>query len=309
MRPSPATALGRLVTRARLLGFTPEAFADGHTIQLEFIRCLVRWIVLMCSRRAGKTVGIAGRYGTRSMATPGGNRIYLALTAGQAREIMWEPIWLPMCEKWRLPVRHNEVRMVTKFANGSKVRFGGTDDIQAIKKELGAGLDEAAVDECQDQPDRVLRPLMTRILPHALTDRRGTLIASGVVPEVDAGYYMELWKESDWEKFNWSQMDNPHMKDPMGELMEYLARNPGLTMESPVIQRERFGKFKYDREETAYRYDPALNGYHEEAPDWLADVYAGRYPEEVTQRPGELSWKFIRPEAVASAASIALRWV
>lgn len=291
----PTLALRNLLRLARLAGFTPEAFAAGHKDQLGFIQCLIRWIVLMCSRRAGKTAGIAGRYGTRSMAKPGGNRIYLALTAGQAREIMWEPLWLPMCEKWKLPVRHNETRMVTKFANGSKVRFGGTDDIEAIKHELGAGLDEAAVDECQDQPERVLRPLLTRILPHALTDRRGTLIASGVVPEVDAGYYMELWKDSDWAKFNWSQMENPHMQDPMGELMEYLAKAPGLTINSPIIQRERFGKFVYDAEETAYRYDPSLNGYQPEAPDWLAEAFAGNFPEAVTSRPGKLSWKYIRP--------------
>lgn len=295
MKPSPARALGVLLRRARHLDFTPEAVAAGHDFQLEFIRCLLRWIILMTSRRAGKTVGIAGRYGVRSMRTPGGNRVYLALTAKQAREIMWEPIWIPMCERFRLPVTHNETRMITKFANGSKVRLGGTDDIAAIKSELGSGLDEAAVDECQDQPERVLRPLLTRILPPALTDRRGTLIASGVVPEVDAGYYMDLWRESNWEKFNWSQMDNPHMKDPMGELMEYLEKNPGLTVKSPVIQRERFGKFVYDSEETAYRYDPGLNSYDPEPPDWLADAFGGQLPEEITSRPGVLSWKYLHP--------------
>lgn len=262
----------RMLERTGGLLITPEQVCGNHVKQLAFVRSLLRWIVVMCSRRAGKTHGIATRFATRSMLVPGGNRVYLALTAKQAREIMWEAIWLPMCEKYRLPCRHNETRMITKFENGSKVRLGGTDDIAAIKTELGAGLDEAAVDECQDQPDRMLRPLLTRILPPALTDRRGVLLAAGVVPEVEAGFFMELWQTSNWDKHNFSQMDNPHMRDPMGELLEYLESNPGLTLDSPVVQRERFGKFVYDLKATAYTYSPELNGYDADPPGWLEAV-------------------------------------
>lgn len=272
-----------LVTQSRASsfqdGFTLEAIAAGHAPQLKYMEDRLRWIVLMCSRRAGKTLGVAGRYAKRSTARPGGNRIYLALTGGQARDIMWEPIWKPMLERWKIPCSHNETRMVTTFSNGSRVRMAGTDDISAIKKELGAGLDEATVDEAQDQKDNVLRDLCIRILPPAMTDKRGTITVSGVVPEIEAGYFMDLWKHSNWSKHNWSQMDNPHMPHAMAELMEYLEKNPGLTLESPVIQRERFGKFMYDKAVTAYTYSPALNGYDAECPDWLTALLNGEIPE------------------------------
>lgn len=279
MTPGNFRVLLELARRSQWALFTLEAIADGHLPELAFMADTARWIVAMCSRRAGKTYGIAGRFSTRSMAKPLGNRIYLALTGGQARDIMWEPIWKPMCERWKLPVEHNETRMVTTFANGSRCRFGGTDDIRSVKKELGAGLDEAVIDEAQDQPDGLLRDLCIRILNNAMMDKRGTLVVSGVVPEVEAGYFMDLWKLSNWAKHNWSQMDNPHMPHALAELMEYLEKNPGLTLESPVIQRERFGKFKYDAKSMAYTYSPELNGYHPEPPEWLDELLSGEIPE------------------------------
>jgi hypothetical protein len=274
-----AAVVRAVIAQAKRRGFTLEAIASGHIPELTFMRDHARWILAMCSRRAGKTYGIAGRYAKRSMLSPGSNRIYLALTGGQARDIMWEPIWKPLCAHWNLPVDHNETRMVTTFANGSRVRLAGTDDITAIKKELGAGLDEACVDEGQDQKDNVLRDLCVRILPPALTDKFGTLIVCGVVPEVAAGYFWELWATSNWSKHNWSQMDNPHMPRAMDELREYLAKNPGLTIDSPVIQRERFGKFTFDKQATAYRYAPDLNGYAAGAPPWLMGLLTGAVPD------------------------------
>jgi hypothetical protein len=269
-----AAMAARQAERAQLAGFTAEAVTTTpggvrHEDQYAFITCLLRWLVAMGSRRSGKTHGIARRYALRSMAKAKGNRIYLALTGGQARDIMWEPAWKPLCDEWKLPCEHNETRMITTFENGSRVRLGGTDDIRAIKKELGAGLDEAAVDEAQDQQDSVLTDLCGRILPPAMTDRRGTIIVSGVVPEVQAGYYWNLWAESQWEKFRFSQMSNPFMPHAMAELLEYLSKHPGLTMESPVIQRERFGNFVFDKGLTAYTYSPDLNGYDPEPPPWL----------------------------------------
>jgi len=278
--------LAQSQTAALLAGFTAEALCSTpegvlHEAQHKLVTDASRWIVAMCSRRAGKTVAVAQRFALGSMAKPKGIRLYLALTGGQARDMMWEPIWKPLCEKWKLcdVSAHNETRMVTTFPNGSVVRFRGTDDIRSVKKELGAGLDEACVDEAQDQDDGLMRDLCIRILNNAMMDRRGTLIVSGVVPEVESGYFMELYQRSKWSKHNWSQMDNPHVPHARAELEEYLENNPGLTVDDPVIQRERFGKFIYDKAATAYRYSPEVNGYLPQAPAWLDELFAGEIPE------------------------------
>jgi hypothetical protein len=287
---------------------------EVHETQLRFIEDQARWIVAMCSRRAGKTRGLAIRWALASLAKPNGNRVYLALTGGQARDIMWEPYWKPFCAELGLDESaHNETRMKTTFPNGSVVKFGGTDDIRTIKKELGAGLDEACVDEGQDQQESVLSDVLGRILPHALTDRRGTLICMGVVPEVEAGTFWDLYAKSSWSKHTFSQMENPFIPHAREELEEYLTANPGLTVESPVIQRERFGKMVFDRTLTAYRYTPGLNSYVPEEPDWFEDRekwLADEYPEanlvylERTQEPTDGKARFGMMAAVPHAGIV-----
>jgi len=562
-------------------GFTARALCttpDGklHEPQYKAIMDDARYQAWMASRRGGKTTGLGRRYALRSVAKDRGKRLYLALTGGQARDVMWEPVWKPLLLEQGLSCEHNETRMLTTFANGSIVKFGGTDDIRTIKKELGAGLDEAAIDECfpagtlvdgrpieslrpgdvvicvnhatgtverreiratmskvsraglvtlvlrgrivcctpdhpvfakgrgyvhakdlrngdllcvrrtsggaardvqpgmpgspqeeavdgecvahargkrpdrddkkegephaqpgntgqgecglkgdrapaensgrkwhgddrsagapgasaggcvdrgighpdedaarvgvsdllqagpwessvddvyrgrwseswrtqgagreenvvlewarlegdpihepgsagvvvynldvdgahtyfangvlvhncQDQPDALLTDLAGRILSNTLTDRWGTLILMGVVPEVEAGFWWDIWSKSNYSKHNFSQMENPFLPHAMEELLDYLAHNPGLTIDSPIIQRERFGRFKFDRTLTAYTYTPELNGYAPELPEWFAGVeqwMADNYPTanvpylERTQAPASGAARF-----------------
>jgi len=252
-------------------GFTLENIARGlngalHVPQLRYMGSAFLRILLMCSRRAGKTWGIGGRYAYRSVATPGGNRAYIALTKDQAREIMWEPIWKPLCAAWGLcsPNDHNETRMVTTFPNGSRVRFTGSDDLRHIATELGAALDEATVDESQDQPSDVLKALATKILPPALGNR-GVLTLSGVYPEVHAGYYWNRREVDAWEKHYFSMFDNPHYPEPQTVVANFLRENPNLTIDSPIVQRDYYGNPVYDESATAYRYHSARMTYTPES--------------------------------------------
>jgi hypothetical protein len=100
----------------------------------------------------------------------------------------------------------------------------------------------------------------------------GKLIMSGTIPEVDAGRFMEVWKSGTWSRHGWNRFENPHLKDQDAALRAFLAANPGLTEESPEVQREWFGRFKFDPTATAYRYVEALNSYDAQQPAWLADL-------------------------------------
>jgi hypothetical protein len=260
--------------------FSAETLGRGengilHVPQLEFVLSVALRILLMCSRRAGKTWGIAERFALRALANPGSNRVYIALTKDQTRNVtMWEPIWKPMCERWGLckPRDHDETRMITYFDNGSTVRFTGSDDVRKIPTELGGALDEAVVDESQDQPDRVLVPLVEKILPPAL-GLRGVLLMSGVVPDVAAGFYYRTWQSRGWENHNFSMFDNPHYEDPQGVVDAYLAAHPGLGVDSPLIQRDYYGRFVFDPSAKAYTYSRDHNAYDPEPPDWLEEAF------------------------------------
>lgn len=263
---------------AAALVFSLEAIARGangkeHVRQLAFMSSVVRRLLLKCSRRAGKTFGIGGRLAHRSVAKPNGNRAYIALTKDQAREIIWEPIWKPLCAHWALcsVSAHNETRMVTTFPNGSRVRFTGSDDLRHIATELGAALDEVWIDESQDQSDAVLRALVSKILPPALGDS-GVLGMAGVFPEVQAGYFHEMFESGKWENHNFSMFDNPHYPNPQQVVDDFLRDNPGYTLESPLVQRDYYGKSVYDQSATAFGYNHAINRYEPFAPDWLKEV-------------------------------------
>lgn len=296
--------------------FTAESLCGApgklHRKQLAAVTDQSRFILLLCSRRAGKTVAILYRFLLRCAARPS-NCVYIALTKDHARSIAWDP---PVGIGWKQLLRtvygpeadgwHDQTRMVTKFPNGSQVRFTGASDVRVIETELGAALDEVVIDECQSSPASVLAPLITRILPPALGDRRGTLVLAGTIPDVEGGVFLDKWKTSNWSKHNWSQMDNPHMPDPMGELREFLEANPGLTEDSPIIQRERFGRFVYDKNATAYMYDRALNGYTPTLLPWADEAMQEgiRLPPDDHHPEGRI----FKPSGVMMAAA-PLPWV
>jgi hypothetical protein len=268
----------RVAVTALVGSFSLEAIARGangtiHVPQLRYMSSVALRILKRCSRRAGKTWGIGGRYAKRSTAKPNGNRAYIALTKDQAREIMWEPIWKPLCASWGLcDIRaHNETRMVTTFPNGSRVRFTGSDDLRHIATELGAALDEVTIDECQDQSDAVLRALVGKILPPALGSE-GVLTMSGVFPEVQAGYFHEMAESGRWENHNFSMFDNPHYPNPQMVVDNFLRDNSGYTLESPLVQRDYYGRSVYDASATAYGYRHAFNRYEPTEPAWLAGL-------------------------------------
>src|SRR6185312_11526615 len=182
------------------------------------------------------------------------------------------------------PAWRNEARMVTTFANGSRVIMAGTDDSRYIKNILGGRVENGVfiVDESQDQP--VLNELLDSILP-PMMGANARLILSGVFPEAPVGRFWREsgWVERDgqwvqeqsrgWSRHNWGRLANVHLSDSWQVLQRYLA-DTGLTINDQQIIRDWQGKPAFDPNVTAYRYDRARNGYSPQVPDWLRMVYA-----------------------------------
>jgi hypothetical protein len=244
--------------------FTPEAVCNGHVPQLELVRARERNVLGLCSRRAGKSTGLC----ELSADDHQGAQIFFGPTKPAVRMSIWAGIWLPFCTAWRLPVDHNDTRMVTTFDDGNIIAFTGTDDLRHVETYLGNKLWRAIVDEAQSQPDSVLVPLVERILPPALSDAAkrggGQLILAGTIPEVPAGLFYRLWLHGKgWRKLNWSRLDNPHMgsrDEQLRVLDEYLLTS-GRDINDPLVRRDWFGEFVFDADDRAYRYVDERNGY------------------------------------------------
>ena len=295
-----------LIGDERVPRFTAEALCDGHEKQLAMLRDSALYMIVLCSRRAGKTYGLACLALLTALARPRQNILYVGLSKPHARKFLWNEVWCPLLDaldphrEWHKRI---DDEMTTTFANGSIMYVSGTDDIRHIQSFLGNRLNLAIVDEAQSQSDSVLVPLTTTILPNALLDdmeNPGKLIMSGTIPEVDAGEFMKRWREGIWSRHGWNRFDNPHLKgDQRAALAAYLGANPGLSEESPEVQREWFGAFKFDPTATAYHYVEELNSYRAVQPDWLRALLDPR----ATQSDDEARTTKLLREGLALAAA------
>jgi hypothetical protein len=261
---------------------TAERLCNGHEKQLALVRDTALYIIVLCSRRAGKTYGLACLALLTALARPRQNILYVGLSKPHARKFLWNEVWCPLLDSLKIPHKRIDDEMTTTFPNGSVMYVSGTDDVRHIQSFLGNRLNLAIVDEAQSQSDSVLVPLTKTILPNALLDdmdNPGKLIMSGTIPEVDAGRFMEVWKEGTWSRHGWNRFENPHLKNQEAALAAYLAANPGLTVDSPEVQREWYGEFRFDPTATAYRYIEALNSYVHAQPRWLTDLLDARGPQ------------------------------
>jgi hypothetical protein len=202
-----------------------------------------------------------------ALAGPNRTILYFGATAKAVRLLIWTPVWQFFRKVWHVGGEDNESTMTTRFGNGSVVAFIGTDDYRHVETMLGGKLWMVVIDEAQSQPHSVLDPLINRILPPALSDNLehggGILILAGTIPEVEAGLFYEIWKNtnkySSWTRHNWNRFDNPHIESVTALAKELV--NSGRTIDDPLIRRDWFGEFVFAKELTAFRYDRAKAGY------------------------------------------------
>jgi hypothetical protein len=284
--------LAELAARARLVrAFDAAAFAGGHAPQLGFIRDRSQWQHVMCARQSGKTFADDFILGENAVLHPESVGLFLGLKGTGVKVSNWVPIWKAgICAPREVPDDwHNETLMMTTWPNGSRVMFGGTDDLSNVKKFLGNSLRNhgiVIVDEAQDQPSEVLKYIITQLLVPMLgpTSR---IILSGVLPDVPAGYFYELAADREladapelrvskgFSHHEWGRAANVHTPEAMEHLHKYLS-DRGLTLDDPQIQRDWFMKRVWDQDATAYRYARARNGYLPEVPGWIDGPMFGK---------------------------------
>ncbi|SRR6266404_126149 len=275
--------------KAEIAPFSIAAFCGDHEKQRAFCEDRSHRIHVMTARQSGKSQGDDGILLDSGLTRPNSTNLILGFNGPHIRNNNWEPIWKRLWDRfggldsdW-----HHETTMVTRFPNGARVLFGGTDDTKHIKNLLGGRIEDGVVivDESQNQP--VLDELLDSILPPML-GLNARIVLSGVFPEVPAGRF---WRESGWildEKtgryvqskgfrgwshHNWGRLANTHTPDARAVLARYLE-NTGLTEDDPQVQRDWFGVPVFDPTATTYRYLRERNGYTATEPEWLHQVYS-----------------------------------
>jgi hypothetical protein len=162
-----------------------DAFIDFHKRDQ-------RWAVLVCHRRAGKTVATIADTIRRAVMEKKENARYAYISPyhSQSKAIAWDYLL-----KYAEPaiVKANQSELWIELVNGAKIRLFGADNPDALR---GLYLDGVVLDEYADMKPRlwgeIVRPL--------LTDRQGWATFIGTPKGHNAFYdiYNEAQKNPNW---------------------------------------------------------------------------------------------------------------
>ena len=139
-----------------------RAFLDFHARRQ-------RWAVIVCHRRAGKTVAAINDLIKSAVINKGGLYAYIAPFRSQAKSVAWDFL------KWySQPVAKetNETDLAVDLINGSRIRLFGADSADAMR---GLGMNGVFMDEYGD-----FRPsVWGNVIRPTLSDKLGWAVFAG----------------------------------------------------------------------------------------------------------------------------------
>src|SRR4029077_3137866 len=117
-----------------------------------------------------------------ALANANSVNVFLGLVGTGLTLSVW-PKWQALLDRFGIEHRSRQDEKITTLPNGAIIAFGGTDDLQNVRKYLGNRLHNSVfvIDEAQDQKTSVLKYLLDVLLEPMCTPTT-RVILSGVVP-------------------------------------------------------------------------------------------------------------------------------
>lgn len=229
--------------------------------QNAFILDNNRYPVAQCSRRAGKTNGLAIRFFKTLEKYPKSQCVYLGLTLDSARDIMW-PVLHELNDRYSLGCTFTDSTLTMKHPNGAILKLYGADMKNFVKRLKGRKFPGAAIDEAQDFGTH-LQSLIDDVLTPAISDYTdGWLALTGTPGPVPSGYFFQVTQEKKYgySFHEWTLLDNPYMPNP-GEFIADLMKKREWDETHPTLLREYRNKWVLDVESLWIRYKELMNHY------------------------------------------------
>jgi len=125
---------------------------------------VVRFFILEWHRRAHKTTLLINLMIRECCQYAKSKYVYIAPTQVWAREVVWDDptmLWDALPDKAEMDWKPNEQKMLIKFANGSMLKIGGSDNPDALRgiDADGVGLDEWALHKPETWT-QIFRPII-----------------------------------------------------------------------------------------------------------------------------------------------------
>lgn len=230
--------------------------------QDDFINDTSRFIAAQCSRRGGKTTGLALRLFKTMEKHPKSQCLYLSLTQDSARSILW-PVLQELDEKFKIGCEFIESKLEVKHPNGSKLKLMGADLKNFIKRLRGRKYPAVCIDEVQDMGPHV-QSLIDDVLTPSISDYAdGWLAVTGTPGPVPQGYFFDITQSGKYgySVHKWTLLDNPHMPNPEAFIADLIKRRE-WTPDNPTLLREYRNQWVLDAQSLWIRYNEKLNDYN-----------------------------------------------
>jgi hypothetical protein len=267
--------------------------------QLDFLDDDCRYKTVLCPRRSGKSYAAAVALLDRCLRQPGASVIYITMTKGVAKRIMWRAL-KRLDQDFELGVSWHNTEMHGTLPNGSIVQLGGAETQADVDKYRGVPFDLVILDECKSFPPDLLLELVDEVLTPCLSDRLGTLVMMGTPGAILAGpFYDATGPESHlvknaadgrmhdereggkyvigrpysrrdepayqdidfmWSTHTWTAADNISMPH-LWETMLSEKRRHGWADDHPTWLRENLGQWIADDGAIVYKYSDEKNGW------------------------------------------------
>lgn len=137
---------------------------------IPFHESTQRWKVLVCHRRAGKTVAALNHLLRDALRTPRARFAYIAPTYKQGKNIAWD--YLKLYARPIPGTQFNEAELRADLPNGSRITIYGADNPDTLR---GIALWGVVFDEYSQQPANIF----SEIIRPSLADHQGYAIWIG----------------------------------------------------------------------------------------------------------------------------------
>ena len=231
--------------------------------QRAFVEDTRRLVIACCSRRAGKSFGLAFKYARVAEQYPGCIMPYLTQTREAAKDIM-HPAFRELDEKHNIGIRFRENNGDVIFPNGSKVILRGISTEREVQKLRGPKYPLVGIDEAQGMGSLMERAILEVIMP-ATMDYNGQTLVTGTPGAACAGPFYKYFTDKGlgWSRHHWTVRDNVfHTAVKDGFLEKWLAELRtlhGWEMDTPAYLREYLGIWIKDTDSLVFKLNPKVN--------------------------------------------------
>jgi len=231
--------------------------------QNAFVEDVSRYITAQCSRRAGKSNGLALRFFKTMAKHPKSQCVYLALTLDSARDILW-PVLHELNDRFQLGCTFIESKLTMTHPNGAKLKLYGADMKNFIKRLKGRKYPGVGIDEAQDFGPH-LQSLIDDVLTPSIADYEdGWLAITGTPGPVPQGYFFQITqgRKYGFSFHEWTLLDNPYMPEPEAFINDMIKKRE-WTPDNPTLLREYRNKWVLDVESLWIRYKEQFNHFQQ----------------------------------------------